>query len=154
MSLKSLALAFALTLAATGAHADDPDLQWQWRVEPKNAPAGQDAEIVFSATIPAGFILYSSDFKAELGPRPAKFTFEPNDAIELQGSVRAVGAQRRTHKTFGTEYTYFAERAEFRQKIRVLKAGAEISGRIDAQTCQEKDGLCALVKQPFVVRLN
>jgi hypothetical protein len=154
MSFRSLALGIALSVAAAFAHASDPDLRWQWHVEPQHAQPGDEAEIVFSAAIPAGFILYSSDFQVPLGPRPAKFIFESSDAVELHGPIRAVNSQRRTDKTFGTEYTYFAERAEFRQKVRILKTGSEVSGRIDGQTCQEKDGLCALFKQPFVIRLN
>lgn len=155
MSLRTLLLAGSLALAALpDVHADETGLQWQWRVEPKAVKAGDEVEIVFSATIPEGLILYSSDFAAELGPRPAKFVFEANDAVELQGSISAVQSQRRKDKVFGTEYTYFASRAEFRQKVRVMKTGVNVTGRIDGQTCQEKDGVCALFKEPFSVRLN
>ncbi|HEY0686114.1 MAG TPA: protein-disulfide reductase DsbD domain-containing protein [Steroidobacter sp.] len=155
MSLRTLLLAGSLAVATlSNAYADETGLQWQWRVEPNTIKAGDEAEIVFSAAIPEGLILYSSDFAAELGPRPAKFVFEANDAVELQGSISAVQSQRRKDKVFGTEYTYFANRAEFRQKVRVLKTGANVTGRIDGQTCQERDGVCALFKEPFSVRLN
>lgn len=155
MNLRNLLLAGSLALASfTAASADETGLQWQWRIEPSTVKAGDQAEIVFSAAIPEGLILYSSDFTAELGPRPAKFVFEANDAVELQGPVTAVQSQRRKDKVFGTEYTYFANRAEFRQKVRVLKGGANVTGRIDGQTCQEQDGVCLLFKEPFSVRLN
>lgn len=155
MNLRPLVLAGSLALAMlSSALADETGLQWQWRVEPGKVNAGDEAEIVFSAAIPEGQILYSSDFAAELGPRPAKFVFEANDSVELQGSVSAVQSQRRKDKVFGTEYTYFANRAEFRQKVRVLKDGASVTGRIDGQTCQEKDGVCILFKEPFSIRLN
>lgn len=154
MSFRALFLAATIAIAASTAAAQDVPLQWQWRVEPSTAKPGDSAELVFSAAIPTGFILYSSDFDAELGPRPAKFTFDSSDAIELRGPITAVQSQRRRDKTFGTEYSYFADRAEFRQKIRVLKSGASVSGRIDGQTCQEIDGLCFLFKEPFAIRLN
>ncbi|WP_116812513.1 protein-disulfide reductase DsbD domain-containing protein [Steroidobacter cummioxidans] len=155
MKLRPLLLAGALALGAlSSAGADQSDLQWQLRIEPQTVKAGDEAEIVFSASIPEGLILYSSDFDAELGPRPAKFVFAANDAVELQGPVSAVQAQRRKDKVFGSEYTYFANRAEFRQKVRVLKTGTDITGRIDGQTCQERDGTCFLFKEPFSVRLN
>jgi thiol:disulfide interchange protein DsbD len=147
-ALTSLAL-LALTFAA---HATD-DIVWQFRVEPATAKAGDEAELVFSADIPSGSILYSSDFKTELGPRPAKFTFDPNVAVELQGSVQAIKAKRRKDKSFGGEYSYFAEHAEFRQKIRVLQTGTTVRGRIDAQSCDEKTGLCLLLKKPFEIPL-
>jgi hypothetical protein len=155
MKLRNLLLGSLLSLASlSAASADDTGLQWQWRTEPSTARAGDDVEIIFSAAIPDGLILYSSDFAAELGPRPAKFVFEASDAVELQGSVTAVQSLRRKDKVFGTEYTYFEKRAEFRQKVRVLKSGANLTGRIDGQTCQERDGVCLLFKEPFSVRLN
>jgi thiol:disulfide interchange protein DsbD len=142
----------AISLSA--ATADETGLQWEWRTEPRTVKPGDEAEIVFSAAIPDGLILYSSDFAAELGPRPAKFVFEANDAVELTGPITAVQSQRRKDKVFGTEYSYFEKRAEFRQKVRVLKSGANLTGRIDGQTCQEQDGVCLLFKEPFAVRLN
>jgi len=152
--LKRAAAIIALLALAPLTRADDAEVKWQWRVEPAQPTVGGEAQLVFSADLPAGYILYASDFKAELGPRPARITFDANDTVEVQGPLAAVKSQRRTDKTFGTEYSYFAERAEFRQTIRVLKPGATVSGRIDAQTCQEKDGLCTLLKEPFAIRLN
>jgi hypothetical protein len=134
-------------------HSAD-DVLWQFRVEPATAKAGDQVELIFSANIPAGSILYSSDFKLELGPRPAKFTFDSNDAVELTGPVEAVHPQRKQDKTFGGEYSYFAKRAEFRQKVRVVQTGATVTGRIDAQSCEEQTGVCFLVKKPFAIQLN
>ena len=153
MRTRDLFLALSLFTVQPVVFADEPALAWQWRLEPLDAKVGDEAEIVFSAQIPAGFILYASDFKAELGPRPAKIVFDTNDAVEVKGPLAAVKSQRRTDKTFGTEYSYFEQRAEFRQKIRVLKGDTIVSGRIDGQTCQEKDGLCTLIKQPFKLEL-
>jgi hypothetical protein len=68
--------------------------------------------------------------------------------------VTAVQSLRRKDKVFGTEYTYFANRAALRQNVRLLKSGANLTGRIDGQTCQERDGVCLLFKEPFSVRLN
>lgn len=130
------------------------DIAWQFRTEPATATPGEEIELVFSADIPAGSILYSSDFKSELGPRPAKFTFDANEAVKLDGPVQAVRSQRRKDKTFGSEYSYFAQRAEFRQKVQVLKPGTTVTGRIDAQTCEEKTGVCILLKQPFAIQLD
>lgn len=150
MALRTLT-SIALLALTFSAHADD--LVWQFRVEPATAKPGDQAELVFTAEIPSGSILYSSDFKTELGPRPAKFTFDPNEAVALKGPVKAIKAQRRKDKSFGGEYTYFAEHAEFRQKIQVLQPGTTVKGRIDAQSCEEKTGLCLLLKKPFEIHL-
>jgi hypothetical protein len=80
--------------------------------------------------------------------------FDENDAIELTGPVQAVRSQPGRDKTFDTEYTYFAGRAELVQKARLLKDGARVTGQIEGQTCQLKDGLCTLFKERFTVDLD
>lgn len=157
MRLRHLLLAALATLiSSTAVNATDADtaVKWQWRLEPTAVKPGDDAEIVFSAAIPDGFILYSSDFSAELGPRPARFSFDARDGIEIKGPISAVASKRKKDTVFGSEYRYFANRAEFRQKVRVLKNDTTLTGRIDGQTCQEKDGVCLLFKEPFSIRLN
>jgi len=144
-----------LAACALDAHADEePAVKWHWQVTPQTAKAGDEVELHVVADIPAGWILYSSDFKAEMGPRPAKFVFAANDSVELLGPVQAVKSQRLKDKTFGTEYAYFAKQGEFLQKARLLKDSGTIAGQINGQTCQEKDGLCSLFKQPFSVSLQ
>lgn len=154
--MRTALLGSALLLAAFALRADvgTPELHWTISALPETADAGDEVELRFVAAIPAGTIVYSSDFSAPLGPRPARFTFEANDAIVLAGPVQAIRSQRRTDKTFGTEYSYFAGRAEFVQKARLLKDSATLKGQINGQTCQEKDGVCTLFKEPFAVELR
>lgn len=130
------------------------DLRWSVTAVPRQANAGGQLELHFVLDIPDGIIVYSSDFAAALGPRPARFTFEPNDGVALNGPVQAIRPQRRTDRTFGTEYSYFAGRAEFVQKVRLLKTGTVLRGRINGQTCQEKDGVCTLFEEPFAIQLQ
>lgn len=152
--IASASIALLAFCAPTALADQEPELRWQWRLEPQNARVGDEAYLVFNADIPDGFILYSSDFAAEMGPRPAKFLFETTEAITLIGPIEAVNSQRRVDKTFGTEYSYFAGQAQFRQKVRLREDADRIDGRIDGQTCQEKDGLCALFRQRFSVPLS
>jgi hypothetical protein len=138
---------------ATGpvASADEKTLRWHVDVLPT-----QDrdvVEVVFRADIASGWILYSSDFAVEIGPRPAKFTFDTNPALTLLGPVEALRSQRKKDRTFGSEYTYFAGNAEFRQKVRVLAPVKSVTGRIDGQTCFEESGLCELFRQNFSTNL-
>jgi hypothetical protein len=120
---------------------------------PAQAKPGDEVEIVFRADIGSGWILYSSDFEMEIGPRPAKFTFDANPALSLVGPVQAVGPKRKKDATFGEEYTYFASHAEFRQKAKVLASLKTVSGRINAQTCFEESGLCELFRENFSANL-
>ncbi len=144
----------ATTGAADSSPAEDEALRWRLTVVPANAKEGDEVELVFAADIAPGWILYASDFDAEMGPRPARFTFEPNAGVELAGPVRAVNSLRRTDRTWNTEYSYFEKRAEFRQKARLRQGAESLAGRIDGQTCYETSGLCALFRKTFSLPLG
>jgi cytochrome c biogenesis DsbD-like protein len=153
---KFLAAAVATAWAATGIAADNllpptPAQPVHWRVEltPAGAKAGDEVEIVFDAQITSGWILYSSDFNLEIGPRPAKFTFDPNAGLTLVGAIQPVKPQWKTDRTLGGKYSFFAEHAQFRQKARLTGDAGEVSGRITGQTCFEESGLCQLFRDTF-----
>ena len=129
--------------------ADERNLRWNVAVVPAQAKPGDEVEVVFTADIAPGWILYSSDFSLEIGPRATKFTFDANPALTLVGPIEAVKSKRKKDRTLGAEYTYFATHAEFRQKARLAAPLTGVSGRIDGQTCQEESGLCELFREKF-----
>jgi thiol:disulfide interchange protein DsbD len=146
---KLLLVAGLVSTAASAADPGGPTLRWHVDVVPAQGAPADVVEVVFTADIASGWILYSSDFEVEIGPRPAKFTFDPNPSLAPVGVVVAPGSQRKKDHTFGTEYSYFAGRAEFRQKVRLLAPAESVSGRIDGQTCFEASGLCELFHESF-----
>ena len=155
-----VAQATQVTLAAAtdstpqpGASLSDT-LRWSVQVTPTHPQPGDTVELVFTADIASGWILYSSDFSAEIGPRPARFSFEPTPGLELVDGVRAVKALRRKDKTWKAEYAYFEQRAEFRQKVKLTAPVKTITGRIDGQTCFEENGLCQLFRKTFTTSLE
>jgi thiol:disulfide interchange protein DsbD len=154
MKTATLLLMALLTAAAVAGPLDganDPALRWHVDVVPT-----QDrdvVEVVFRADIAHGWILYSSDFSLDIGPRPAKFTFDANPSVALLGPVEPLRAQRKKDESLGGEYSYFAGTAEFRQKVRVSAPTKSISGRIDGQTCFEESGVCQLFREKFAATL-
>jgi thiol:disulfide interchange protein DsbD len=142
-------LALSGSASIAGDSVEQQTLRWQVSVVPAQAKPGDVVEVVFHADIAPGWILYSSDFAVEIGPRPAKFTFDANPSLALLGTIEARGSQRKQDRTFGGEYAYFAGRAEFRQKARLVAPLSNVTGRIDAQTCFEESGLCELVHETF-----
>lgn len=157
--MRTLTRALLISLAAlwcSASVADDSTertLRWHVSVVPAQAKPGDVIEVVFSAEIAPGWILYASDFNVDIGPRPAKFTFDANPSFALVGAVQSPGSQRKKDRSFGTEYTYFAGRAQFRQKARLIAPLKSVTGRIDAQTCFEESGLCELFHQNFSASL-
>jgi thiol:disulfide interchange protein DsbD len=137
----------------SGASQSDT-LRWTVQVTPTHPQPGDTVELVFTADIASGWILYSSDFSADIGPRPARFSFESTPGLELVDGVRAVKPLRRTDKTWKAEYAYFERRAEFRQKVKLTAPVTTIAGRIDGQTCFEENGLCQLFRKTFTTSLE
>jgi len=153
---KILAAAFLATFAATIAAADplvpppaEQPVHWRVSVVPADAKAGDDVEIVFDADITHGWILYSTDFKLEIGPQPAKFTFDANTGLTPVGAIEPIKPQWKTDKSLGGKYSYFAGHAQFRQKARLDAAAGSASGKITGQTCFEENGLCQLFRENF-----
>jgi Thiol:disulfide interchange protein DsbD, N-terminal len=144
-----LLIAAALSGGAWAADPGEPTLRWYVNVVPAQGAPADVVDVVFTADIASGWILYSSDFEVEIGPRPAKITFDPNPSLTRLGAIVAPGSQRKKDHTFGTEYSYFSGRAEFRQRVRLLAPLKAVSGRIDGQTCFEESGLCELFHESF-----
>jgi thiol:disulfide interchange protein DsbD len=129
-------------------------VRWTVHVVPEHPKPGDALEIVFTADIPSGWILYSSDFSADIGPRPARFSFDATPGVDLVEGVRAIKSLRRKDKTWNTAYRYFEGRAEFRQRAKLTAPVQAIAGRIDGQTCFEESGLCKLFHETFAANLD
>lgn len=150
------ALALALAVQAQAQVAVDgdggePSLEWNWQAAPVDG-SGDEVELVLTARIQPGWIIYSSDFEpADFGPRPARLSIDPAAGYAAAGEVRAVGASRKTDRNFAGEYTYtyFSGDAEFRQRVRRTQGAGPVAGTIHGQTCFEASGLCTLFRQQF-----
>lgn len=133
-----------------GAEGARQNLRWHVAVVPAQAKPGDDVEVVFTADIADGWILYSSDFELEIGPRATKFVFDANPGLTLVGPIQAVDPHWKKDKTLNdASYSYFSQRAEFRQKAKVVSPLQTVSGQISGQTCFERDGLCELFREKF-----
>lgn len=125
----------------------------RWKVSLSNTGAkpGEQVEVVFSADIDKNWKLYSSDFKGDIGPLPTEFVFNPNSAYQLVGDIQAVKPLKAVDPTWDKPYTYFVDKAEFRQTIKLAKAGGKVSGTIKGLLCSNADGLCVPFKESFEV---
>ncbi|MHA8070358.1 cytochrome c biogenesis protein CcdA [Aquirufa ecclesiirivi] len=126
--------------------------KWSWTLEPAKPSVGQEAEIVFQVKIEKGWYLYSSDFDKDLGPVVTTVTIKNPVGFELIGGLKAINPHSKFDKEIwnGT-YTYFTEKGEFRQKIKITAENWKIEGLYDSQACSNESGLCVPVKGPFVI---
>ena len=125
--------------------------RWNVRLSKSDAKAGDQVEVVFLADISKNWKLYSSDFKGDIGPLPTEFAFNPNNAYQLVGDIKAVKPLKAVDPTWDKAYTYFTDKAEFRQTIKLAKAGGKVSGTIKGLLCSNEDGLCVPFKESFEV---
>ncbi|MEL7149005.1 MAG: protein-disulfide reductase DsbD domain-containing protein, partial [Bacteroidota bacterium] len=122
---------------------------WEYHLEPADPKAGEEAELVFKLDIAKDWYVYSSDFDPDLGPVVASFEFEENDSYEVVGDIVPVGQKEKYDDLWEGNYTYFVEKGEFRQKLRVLKNDFTVKGSYGYQVCSEITGQCVLGEGEF-----
>ncbi|MBX2841306.1 MAG: thioredoxin family protein [Flammeovirgaceae bacterium] len=125
-------------------------IEWDSKLAKKEAAIGESVELIFTADIDKNWYLYSSDFDPDLGPMVTEFSFEENDTYELIGAVNPINPKRKYDSLIWEgEYTYFKVKAEFRQKVKVLKEGFNVKVGVLGQTCSDIDGKCILFEEEF-----
>jgi thiol:disulfide interchange protein len=122
-------------LSISGSHSQilDP-VEWTYAVEQN----GDQAELIFTATIEPGWHLYSQ-YIDEGGPIKTSFVFEPNSAFELIGKTSEGEPEKYYDKSFEMDLMYFSNKAIFKQKVKV-KGGNEfpVSGYIEFMVCDDE----------------
>jgi len=145
-------IAFVLCCSGSVFSQDLKDIsRWKVSFSKSEAKPGEQVEVIFSADIDKNWKLYSSDFKGDIGPLPTEFAFNSNHTYKLIGEVRPVKPLKAVDPTWDKAYTYFTDKAEFRQTIKLAKAGGKVSGTIKGLLCSNVDGLCVPFKESFEV---
>ncbi len=145
--IRCVLLLGGVVLLSALARAADSAASWSVTISKPNAVPGEEVELIVTARIAAHWIVYSSDFQAEIGPQPTTFRFDGVGTFEPVGPLVPIAARRGRDKTWETDYTYFAGRAEFRQRVTVRAAKFAGTIRIKGQLCNERDGTCTLFEE-------
>ncbi|WP_221391476.1 protein-disulfide reductase DsbD domain-containing protein [Dyadobacter sp. NIV53] len=125
--------------------------KWDISVSNKEAKAGEEIELVFLASIDKNWKLYSSDFRNDIGPLPTEFRFAETDGYNLVGKIEPVKPKKTVDPTWDVAYTYFLEKAEFRQKIKLTRKDFIVKGTIKGLLCSNEDGICIPFQKSFQV---
>ena len=152
--MKKAVQLLCLLLLLASFRPDEPGLTWLFTKAPAGLPdeleAGDEFDLVFTAKLGKDWVMYSSDFKGDIGPQPTAFYFEPDDSFEVVGDITPVSPKRKKDRVWETDIAYFAQKAEFRQHIRLKKADYRITGVIKGQLCSEKNGVCVPFERFFI----
>jgi thiol:disulfide interchange protein len=116
--------------------------KWSWQASATSVRVGDEIDLIFNATIDSDWYMYSNDFDPDCGPLLTTITINPDPGFKLVGSVKAIDPKKKMDEAFGCEVKYFKEKAEFRQRIKILSTNLKLSGTYEGQVCTEVDGKC------------
>ena len=102
---------------------------------------GDEAEIVFTANIDAGWHVYSTDLGSG-GPISASFNVVKMDGAEAVGKLQPRGKEiKQFDKLFEMDVRYFEGSAVFAQKIRFTKPAYDIDCYLEYGACNDQNCL-------------
>ena len=100
--------------------------------------SGDEAEIVFTATIDDGWHVYSTDLGHD-GPISATFNKVKMEGAETVGKLQPRGNEiKQFDKMFDMELRFFEKKAAFVQKIRFTEPEYDIDCYLEYGTCNDK----------------
>ncbi|HET8885529.1 MAG TPA: cytochrome c biogenesis protein CcdA [Salinimicrobium sp.] len=110
-------------------------VKWDSSIEKQNDSI---YEITFTATIDAGWHLYSQEDYGEDGPLPTIFTFSENENFELMGKTTESDGVEMFDKVFEMDIKYFENMALFKQKVLVSNPeNVVIEGEVEFMVCDD-----------------
>ncbi len=128
---------------------------WSVKLSQQTVEVGEEVDVIFYVEIQEDWYLYSSDFDPDLGPMVTEINLGPNGAYELVGDLKPIGAKEKYDEIWEGNYTYFTEKAEFRQTIKVTGADLQqISGSYGYQVCTDVTGQCIPFDDKFTININ
>ncbi len=124
----------------------------RWKFEAKKIDS-KKYEVVFKATIDAGWHLYSTTLP-EGGPIPTSFNFSNPQGYQLVGSIKELDKAKKEHdEIFDMDVTYFDGTATFVQEVELTaEANTTASGTIEYQACFEDK--CLFLEKDFSLSLG
>ncbi|MCK0114816.1 protein-disulfide reductase DsbD domain-containing protein [Gelidibacter sp. F63206] len=146
---KIVLLAFSLFIGVSMSAQILTPAKWSVSVSKKHPKQGEIVELIFTVKLDATWHLYSNKQSYDLGPLPTTFEFEANDSYMLLGDMQAIGVKKTHDEVFEVVVNYFEEKAEFRQKVKILSSKVTIMGSYEYQVCTTVDGKCILERDEF-----
>jgi len=114
---------------------------WSFSTSKTQVKSGDVVELIFKIKLDKNWHLYSNDFDPNVGPKVSAFTFNKTAAYSLVGKTTPIGAEEHFDDIFGGNVRFFNDKAEFRQKVKIL-ANTTITGGYETQACSDQIGRC------------
>ncbi len=140
-SIVALVVWLALPLATFAQILKDPTA-WSVSLPKGTVEIGDVVNVRIQATISGDWHIYSNDLDPNIGPLPTSFKFASSDAFQRVGEPVPVGVEEKFEEVWNTKIRQFSGKAEFIQKVKVLKPDAVFAGTVEYMACSSKDGTC------------
>ena len=115
---------------------------WTYEASKEEVQIGDEIELIFKVKLEDTWHLYSADLDPEIGPLPTVFEYKKDPSFELVGDVLQKGIHTEYDSIFEADISYFSEKAEFIQKVKILTDKVRILGTYEYQVCTTVDGIC------------
>lgn len=103
--------------------------------------SADEVEVIFTGTIDKGWHVYSTDL-GDGGPISATFNTEKLSGATLVGKLKPVGKEVSAFdKLFEMKVRYFANTAQFVQKLKLIGGAYEIDGYLEYGACNDENCL-------------
>lgn len=122
---------------------------WEMTMSEKAPFVGDEVELIFKATIPQDWYIYSNDFDPDLGPMLTELSLDGSSGIEAVGELTPIDPSRKMDEIWEGEVSYFKGTAEFRQKVKITKSAVKIKGIMAYQMCSDVTGQCVPYEEDF-----
>lgn len=97
-----------------------------------------EAELVFNATIDAGWHMYSTEV-VEYGPTPTSITVETISGASLDGQLKPKSAPKKVYEAmFEADVYYFEKSATFIQKLKLDGGPYHVDGYLEYGACNDQ----------------
>ncbi len=151
MRMKSILYILILSVTACTVKAQNP-VSWTFSAK---KTADKTYEVKLTATIDAGWHLYSQTQPEDAIAIPTAIVFTKNPLIGLEGTVKEIGKLEKYHdKTLDVSANQYSKKVEFVQVVKVKGNGrTNVSGTVEFQTCNDERCLPPK-KVNFSVSLN
>jgi thiol:disulfide interchange protein DsbD len=125
--------------------------KWSVKTSVAETKVGETIELIFTTGIPGHNHIYANEYKCD--PLMVELIIKKNNSFEIVGKPKAVGVHRYVDDVFNCEVSEWREKAELRQKFKILKPNPTISGVLEYQMCTE-EGQCVQFEYEFDVPIK
>lgn len=155
--MRHLKLILVFSLALLSYHVKSQMMEapkWEAEVQESTFAKGDTLTVFFTAEIPEDWYMYSSDFDPSVGPVVTEFQYSENKDFQQLGDLEPIGQKKKYDEIFEGEYTYFTEKAKFKQKFIVNSESPDIKAMASYQICSEANGQCIPFESDIAVLGN